>query len=81
MYDEILKDYLDIKKNIILATGFTQKIINQPHYYYRLVNHENFLKKLDLNFLKVEPRMSRDFLIQFRDNTERDCHKKLSKSF
>ncbi len=80
LYDEILKDYLDIKKNIILATGLTQKIINQPHYYYRLVNHENFLKKLDLNFLRVEPRMSRDFLIQFRDNTERDfAYNKLSK--
>ena len=37
---KFLKDYLDIK-NIILGLLGT-KIINQPHYYYRLVNHENF---------------------------------------
>ena len=72
VYDQILKDYIDNYENIIVATGLTQKIINRPHHYYRLINHEKFLKKINLNFLKVEPRMSRDFLIKFNNNEERD---------
>ncbi len=72
VYDQVLKDYIDNHKNIIIATGLTQKIINQPHYYYRLINHEKFLKKLNVNFLKVEPRMSRDFLIKFSNNDDRN---------
>ena len=46
VYDQILKDYIDNYENIIVATGLTQKIINQPHHYHRLINHEKFLKKL-----------------------------------
>ena len=72
IYDQILKDYIDNYKNIIIATGLTQKISIQPNYYYRLINHERFLNKINLNFLKVEPRMSRDFLIKFNNNKERD---------
>ena len=72
IYDQILGDYIDNHKNVIIATGLTQKIINQPHYYYRLINHEKFLNKLKLNYFKVEPRMSRDFLIKFNNNKDRD---------
>jgi hypothetical protein len=50
---------------IILATGLSQKPYDRLKYYYRLVDHKNFLKLLDLNFSKVEPRMTRDFLISF----------------
>ena len=50
VYDQILKDYIDNYENIIVATGLTQKIINRPHHYYRLINHEKFLKKINLNF-------------------------------
>jgi hypothetical protein len=50
---------------IILATALSQKHYDRLKYYYRLVNHKNFLKLLDLNFSKVEPRMTRDFLISF----------------
>ena len=73
VYDQVLKDYIDNYENIIIATGLTQKIINQPHYYYRLINHEEFLKKIDVSFSKVEPRMSRDFLIKFSNNNDRDA--------
>ncbi len=72
VYDNILQDYLDSKNNIIIATGLTQQIVKNPHYYYRLLNHEKFLKKLNIIFLKIEPRMSRDFLIHFSNNIDRD---------
>ena len=72
VYEEILKDYFNDHKNIILATGLTQSINLDPEYYYRLVNHEIFLNQININYLKVEPRMSRDFIIKFSANENRD---------
>ena len=72
VYDGILKDYFTYSENIIIATGLTQSIVKKPHYYYRLINHNIFLQNLDINFLSIEPRMSRDFLIHFSDNNSRD---------
>ena len=78
VYDDILKDYLTHSENIIVATGLTQSIVKKPHYYYRLLDHETFLKNLDVDFSSVEPRMSRDFLIHFSNNNSRDkSYKKL----
>ena len=80
VYDDILKDYFIHTENIIIATGLTQSIVKKPHYYYRLTDHKNFLKNLDLDFINVEPRMSRDFLIHFSDNNNRDkTYEKLRK--
>ena len=72
VYDNILEDYFKNNDNIIIATGLTQSINLNPEYYYRLHNHENFMNKLKIDFLKVEPRMSRDFLVKFLDNNSRD---------
>ena len=72
VYDRILNDYINLKKNIVIVTGLTQKIIIKPSYYYRLINHVKFLEKININFLKVDPRMSRDFLIHFKNNLDRD---------
>ena len=71
VYDRILNDYINLK-NIVIVTGLTQKIIIKPSYYYRLINHVKFLEKININFLKVDPRMSRDFLIHFKNNLDRD---------
>ena len=80
VYDEILKDYFINAENIIIATGLTQSIVKTPQYYYRLTDHKTFLKNLDLDFTNVEPRMSRDFLIHFSDNNNRDrAYEKLKK--
>lgn len=69
-YDHILHEYSMFKNyEIILATGLSQKPYDRLKYYYRLVDHKNFLKLIDLNFSKVEPRMARDFLISF-DNKD-----------
>ena len=70
-YDNILYEYSLLKDyEIILATGLCQIPYDRVKYYYRLVNHENFLRIIKINFLKVEPRMTRDFLVSF--NNEKD---------
>ena len=66
LYEKILNDYLNNGSfNIIIATGLTQTLTKNIDYYYRLRNHEFFLKKLNINFKNILPRMSRDFLIEF----------------
>lgn len=72
IYNDILSDYLDDQKNIIVATGLTQEIVQKPQFYYRLINHESFLRSLGLVYLRVETKMSRDFSIYFSDNEDRD---------
>ena len=80
VYNKILEDYLLNSENLIITTGLTQTIVENPHYYYRLKNHEEFLKRININFSNVEPRMSRDFLINFLDNRSRDsAHEVLNK--
>jgi hypothetical protein len=70
-YDHILHEYSMFKNyEIILATGLSQKPYDRLKYYYRLVDHKNFLKLMDLNFSKVEPRMTRDFLISFDNKND-----------
>ena len=65
-YDQIV---CDIQKQfpqarIMLATGLHQKPHPKTTFYWRLKAHEDFLRKIKVPFLHVEPRMSRDFLIQ-----------------
>ena len=72
-YDEILGRLMDMQNSrYIIATGLSQKPYDPPIYYYRLKDHISFLKLLDIKFLSVEPRMTRDFLIRFEDGETRD---------
>jgi hypothetical protein len=76
-YDKILFEYTKIKNyKIILATGLSQKPYDRVKYYYRLKNHSSFLKILNIAFLKVEPRMTRDFLVTFSNNKDLDFAEK-----
>ncbi len=71
LYEKIIGDYLNLKDcNLIIATGLTQEINEHAEFYYRLNEHEKFLKKLNIKFKKVYPRMSRDFLIEFQTEEE-----------
>ena len=72
-YDEILGQ-LTLLPNAryIIATGLSQKPYDKPVFYYRLAKHESFLDLLDIAYLSVEPRMTRDFLIRFADDAARD---------
>jgi hypothetical protein len=51
---------------LVIATGLHQEPHKHITYYWRLKNHEAFLKEIGVvNYKKVLPRMSRDFLIEF----------------
>jgi hypothetical protein len=73
VYDEILADYITESRNgarLILATGLTQVPYDQIKYYYRLKDHENFLREAGIRFEKVLPRMTRDFEVIFRSEED-----------
>lgn len=81
LYDKIIDDYINYEMyDLILATGLRQVPFNEVKYYYRLKDHTNFLKNLKIDFLRVEPRMTGDFLIHFRNLKEAtEAQNKLSK--
>lgn len=65
-YDAILVDFLrSPNTEFIVATGLSQKPYEDLQYYYRLIDHAAFLRKLGIDFTDVVPRMTRDFLISF----------------
>ncbi len=80
VYDKIIGNYLKIyKENIIIATGLSQELSDRPVFYYRLKNHQNFIKKIGINFQEILPRMSRDFLIKFNSEVDTiEAAKKIS---
>ena len=64
-YDAIVGD---IQKKfpearLMIATGLHQVPYHKSTYYWRLKDHESFLRKAGVPFQSVEPRMSRDFLV------------------
>ena len=74
-YDRLIEDYIyDKSYDFIIYTGLNQTPNKNPTYYYRLTNHDEFLKKFKIKYKKIYPRMSRDFLIEFNDlETSREC--------
>jgi hypothetical protein len=72
LYDRILariqKGFPDAR--VMLATGLHQDAHPEIVYYWRLRDHEAFLQKIGVPFVRVEPRMSRDFLIVCKDSAE-----------
>ena len=80
VYDVIIQNLLSLTDTeIIIATGLSQKPYNKIKYYYRLRDHKGFLAAIGIDFIKVTPRMTRDFLISF-DSVKNalDAEKKLS---
>ena len=72
-YDEILGRLMRLPNaRYIIATGLSQKPYDKPVFYYRLADHPSFLDLLDIAYVSVEPRMTRDFLIRFTDDAARD---------
>jgi len=55
---------------ILIATGLHQDPYPETLYYWRLQNHEAFLDELEISYLRVEPRMSRDFIVYCKDASE-----------
>ncbi|MEO8316343.1 MAG: hypothetical protein ABI645_16295 [Pseudomonadota bacterium] len=71
VYDRILADYLAIPGiDVIVATGLSQRPYDRAEYYYRLRDHGEFLKRIGIRCRAVQPRMTRDFLIEFDSAAE-----------
>jgi hypothetical protein len=64
-YDDILGRFLKnfCGHRIIISTGLHQDPFPYLRYYWRLLNHRHFLSLMGIDFVTVEPRMSRDFLL------------------
>ncbi len=69
LYDAILADVQSAFPNarLMLATGLHQDPHGSLTFYWRLRSHEAFLRQLGVDFERVEPRMSRDFLLVCKD--------------
>jgi hypothetical protein len=71
IYDCIIGDYLDKGDyELIVATGLSQCPYDRIKYYYRLKDHAAFLMKIGINFLEIQPRMTRDFLVTFASDDD-----------
>src|SRR5690606_35140699 len=71
VYDAIVGEYVDQKGvEFIVATGLWQEPYDRVKYYYRLKDHASFLRGVGVGFHRVVPRMTRDFLIEFRSAQE-----------
>lgn len=71
LYDLIVGEYFSIRGvEVVLATGLSQKPYGRTEFYYRLKTHGEFLKKLGINFERVFPRMTRDFLVEFSNEKQ-----------
>jgi len=68
-YDAVIGELLSLNVRLFIATGLNQRPHKHLTFYWRLKEHELFLKMIGVSFTKVIPRMSRDFLIEF-DNAK-----------
>jgi len=55
---------------VMIATGLHQDPHGEGTYYWRLRKHAQFLRRIGVPFVRVEPRMSRDFLVVCRDSAQ-----------
>lgn len=69
LYDRIVAECLalDPEMRVMMATGLHQDPVDQPVFYWRLRDHTAFLRRLGCELERVEPRMSRDFLVVCAD--------------
>lgn len=65
LYDRILARLLAAfpDARLMIATGLHQDPHPVNQFYWRLRDHADFLTRCDVPFVRVEPRMSRDFLV------------------
>jgi len=72
IYDKIIGRLMSKKDlKLLVATGLHQHPHEHLTYYYRIKDHDAFIKALGINdYIEIQPRMSRDFLIIF-DNEQK----------
>ncbi len=71
IYDRIIIDLLKkFDEKFLFATGLRQIPVKKKVVYYRLRNHEKFLIAVGVKNFEVEPRMTRDFLVKFKNQID-----------
>lgn len=65
---------------LMLATGLHQVPHEKLTYYWRLKDHERFLRMLGIPFVRVEPKMSRDFLVVCENSEKAKAASRLLRS-
>lgn len=66
VYDRILAQFLSQPNiHLLITTGLSQVPNEREIYQYRIVDFDGFMTMMGLKGVKVEPRMSRDFLLAF----------------
>jgi hypothetical protein len=55
---------------LMIATGLHQVPHEEPVFYWRIRNHREFVERLGVSPKGVQPRMSRDFLLEFASEAE-----------
>ena len=72
LYDRIVGDIERAfpRARLMLATGLHQDPHAEATFYWRLKDHETFLRKAKVPFQRVEQRMSRDFVVFCADEVE-----------
>lgn len=65
---------------LMLATGLHQVPHEDATFYWRLKDHAKFLRHIGIPFERVEPRMSRDFLVVCSDAAHAEQSAKLLES-
>jgi len=69
LYDRLLAECLELpgRPRVMIATGLHQDPVDEPVFYWRLRDHTAFLQRIGCEFVSVEARMSRDFLVNCAD--------------
>jgi hypothetical protein len=69
LYDRVVGECLALEPQlrVMIATGLHQDPVDEPVFYWRLRDHAAFLTAVGCQFERVEPRMSRDFLVVCKD--------------
>ena len=69
LYDSVLYELQKIKNTrLMIAVGIQQIPYEKPTFYWRLKDHGAFVTKLGIKYKKIQPRMTRDFLIEFHNH-------------
>ncbi|UUL82177.1 hypothetical protein [Sphingomonas qomolangmaensis] len=68
IYDGILRDVLALADTrVLITTGLSQTANGRTKYQYRFNDHVATLHRMGVGDFAVNPRMSRDFLLEFPD--------------
>lgn len=82
LYDSILAQILKLNTRVMLCTGLHQDPYGKVTFYWRLTNHDSFLKSIGITkHTNVLPRMSRDFLAEFASESDAQEAQKILESF